>query len=128
MKADEWYAPLFSMIQASGLSHQMVGSPTRSLCQPLGAQEKIMSLEKEVAELISKHVSWFNGWYATDEACWKSCRQAARAAIRKVRLTKRAVDGAKRGSKSKAGSHKSPRKQREPLAHYFQKEKKTCLS
>lgn len=48
MKADEWYAPLFSIIQASGLSHKMVGSPTRSLCKPLGG------VARELAEYMEE--------------------------------------------------------------------------
>ena len=51
-----------------------------------------MSLEKEVAALIAKEVSWFNGWKASEEMFNKSCRKAARTVIK--RLTQRALDGA----------------------------------
>jgi len=59
-----------------------------------------MSLEKEVAELIANEVGWFNGWKASEEMFDKSCRKAARSVIK--RLTKRALDGRKRGAKIKS--------------------------
>ena len=46
-----------------------------------------MDIEKEITKLIAKEVSWFNGWTASDEMFDKSCRNAARKVIKRLKLT-----------------------------------------